>query len=143
MRGSRSLSHTADEGFEVWAPTLGGIYEESVRALFRLVGEPHEVRPGPPFELTSAGVDREDLLVRLLTDVLGRFATDGAWIADAACTSIERRADGDLVATLQCRGGSVDPDAEPSLQEIKAVTYHGLEIRGDATGLHARVFVDV
>lgn len=142
-RGRRLLAHTADTGFEVWGPDLTDVYEEAAAALFAAMGEPRTLAPAGPFVVEASGVDREDLLVRLLSELLGRFELDGVFVTRATCSSLAIPARGDARVVLRCEGGRVDRDRETGLSAIKAVTYHGLAIREEARGFRARVYVDV
>ncbi len=143
VRGSRLLSHTADAGFEVWGESLGDVYAEAAVALFALMGEPTTLAPTAPFDVQVSGVDREDLLVRVLSELLGRFELDGVFVTSAECVEVKTDPGADSRVGLRCTGGCVDRDREPGLAAIKAVTYHGLSVREEARGFRARVFVDV
>ena len=142
-RGFRLLAHTADEGFEVWGTRLEALYARAAEALFHLMGEPSALEHEEPFEQVSEGVEREDALVRLLSDLLARFELEGRFVTSAECLAIDLADDGAVGVTLRCSGGRVDRDHEPTLQEVKAVTYHGLFVREDGATLRARVFVDL
>ena len=142
--GWRSVPHTADLALEIWAPDLERIYATAATALFESLGEPRTLEPDVPFEVASAGVDREDLLVRLLSDLLAAFEVDGRFVLSATCEALDPGADGvDAAVTLRCEGGRVDRDREPGLQEIKAVTYHALQIREENDRIVARVVFDL
>ena len=142
-RGRRLLSHTADAGFEVWGDSLGEVYAEAAVALFALMGTPMTLAPDEPFAVEASGVDREDLLVRLLSELLARFELEDRFVTAATCLEVATNAGSDCRAALRCEGGRVDRGREGGLAAIKAVTYHGLFVREEARGFRARVFVDV
>ncbi len=142
-RGRRLLSHTADAGFEVWGASLGDVYAEAAVALFELMGAPTALAPSAAFTVKASGVDREDLLVRLLSELLARFELEGRFVTAATCAGAAVRADGDLHAALRCEGGRVAREGGSGLSAIKAVTYHGLAVREEPGRVSARVFVDV
>ncbi len=142
-RGHRLLSHTADAGFEAWGDSLGDVYAEAAVALFSLMGAPATLAPSPAFTVEASGVDRADLLGRLLSELLARFELEGRFVTSAACPAVETRADGDVRAVLRCEGGRVDHARESGLAAIKAVTYHGLSLREERGSFRAGVFVDV
>ena len=56
------MSHTADAGFEAWAPSLTELYAQAALALFGMIGEPKSVGSAETVRVTSVGVDREDLI---------------------------------------------------------------------------------
>jgi SHS2 domain-containing protein len=142
-RGHRLVEHTADGGFEVWGPTLGDLYAEAAVALFALMGRPTTLARPMSLVVNASGIDREDLLVRLLSELLARFELEGFFATAATCLRVEARAGVGARATLRCEGGRVDARRESGLAAIKAVTYHGLSVRADDGGFRARVFVDV
>ncbi len=97
----------------------------------------------PPLHALVRRPDREDLLVRLLSELLARFELDGLYVESAACTPLEERGDAEWRAVLRCTGGRVDRSKEGGLVEVKAVTYHGLELRQESGRWRAQVFVDL
>lgn len=136
--GFRIVDHTADVGIEAWGADLGEVLARAVEGLFRVIGAPAAGASLPPWELQAEGVDREDLLVRVLTEALAAFELEGRHVASASTVRCD-----DARATLRCEGVLVDRDAEPRLQEVKAVTYHGLRIEEGSDGLRARVVLDL
>jgi protein archease len=142
-RGHRFLAHTADGGFEVWGPTLGDVYAEAAVAFYALMGTPETLARPVSLVVEVSGVDREDLLVRLLSELLARFELEGFFATAATCVGVEDRPRAGARVTLRCEGGRVDRRRETGLHAIKAVTYHGLMLRGEDGAFRARVVVDV
>ena len=142
-RGRRPLAHTADAGIEAWGPSFGDACAESAVALFEAMGRPGTLVPSPPFEQRSEGVDRGDAVVRLLTDLLGRFETEGRFVTSAECVSQGASPDGGVAVALRCAGGVVDRTRERGLAEVKAVTYHGLRVEDELGRVVARVYLDL
>lgn len=134
QRGHRELEHTADWALEVWAPDLPTLLEEAARGMYDLLGlevDPAARRQQRQLEL--APPDREAALVELLGELLYLLET-------------ERIAFEPL--TLDVRGGSLTAELVGAhvldqTKEIKAVTYHQLEVRDTANGVEATVVFDV
>lgn len=136
--GHREIDHTADAGFEVWAPRLPGLYAEAVRALAEICYHLPAVRPLQKRRLSVRGATPEERLVRWLQEVYLQLEID-TWLASAAG---DMSLGGDEVAgTL--RGEPYDPQRHTLHTEIKAITYHGLEIREEGGLWRATVVVDV
>lgn len=136
--GHREIDHTADLGFELWAPSLAGLYAEGVAALADLCTERHAVRPTERRAVTIEGADREERLVRWLQEAYFLLEADSWLAADA----VDVEAEGDRVqGTL--RGEPFDPERHTLHTEIKAITYHGLAIEEDGGRWTATVVVDV
>ncbi len=131
--GFREIEHTADWQLEVWAPELAGLLEQAARGMYSLAGvrlksEPLILRS---FEVSAR--DAEILLVRFLSELLYIQEQEGLGFDRF---ELELR-DYNLAARL-----SGAPLASVG-KEIKAVTYHNLEVRTNPQGLNASIVFDV
>ena len=136
------LDHTADVGFEISAPTLGGLFDEARRALLMVVFErPPEDGPGER-EVLLAAPDRETLLVRWLNELLYLIQDAGFVPAGAG---LEVREAGKAGYELEARLAGVPLRLEDYgwQGEIKSATFHGLEVVSGDGGWRARVILDV
>lgn len=113
------VDHTADLALRVSAPTLAGLLGEAAEALCDVMGArvPHIEET---VRLECRGVDREDLLVRWLQEILylvevKGFRVHAARVLAVHDTALEGEIDG------ACSGGALKV-------EVKAVTYHALSI---------------
>jgi len=138
--GFCEVQHTADWELEIWAPTLEGLFEQAALGMYTLAGvrlQP-EIRQEQGFELSA--LDLESLLVKFLGELLFlgaqyNLAFDRLWL--------EIRLPG---ATGQECGLLARMSGAPILEqtkEIKAVTYHQLQIRQAARGMETRIVFDV
>jgi SHS2 domain-containing protein len=133
IRGHREKEHTADWQLEVWAPDMAALLEEAARGMYEMMGAEiaDESRRHRHLELSAD--DREGLLVSFLEELL--FLVDGEDIAfdgfliTVDGTQLNAHLEGGLVVS---RG-----------KEIKAVTYHLLEIEESVRGLEANIIFDV
>lgn len=132
MKRYRVLEHTADLGIELEASRLDEAIGVAACAMFELMGEPQAVLGAATVEVTADGVDREDLLVGLLTELLAALELEGAYL-DAVdevivAPPVEKHGEQALWrATLRGRARRVDRQSDDlGLIEIKAVTYHDL-----------------
>lgn len=137
-RGHREIEHTADLGFEVWAPDLPELYAESVQALANLCYDRDRVEPRQRRQLEVRGDSPEERMVRWLQEVY--LLVEGElWLtADAVDVRVE---DGAVGGTL--RGEPHDPDRHAIYTEIKAITYHEMEIREQDGTWTTTVIIDV
>jgi SHS2 domain-containing protein len=133
LRGHREVEHTADWGLEVWAPDLPGLIEEAARGMFGLMGAVVSEENCCHRQLEITGDDREQLMVSFLEELL--FIAEAENLAfDGFLLNLE----GDVLS-VRLEGGPI-----ASLdKEIKAVTYHYLEIEETEQGLKTRVIFDV
>lgn len=136
--GHREIDHTADLGFELWAPTLDGLYAEGVAALAEVCYDLAAVRPRERRTLAVEGSNHEERLVRWLQDVY--LLLEGElWLAAEAA---EVTLSGDRVQG-ELRGEPYDESRHTLHTEIKAITYHGLRVECDNGMWRATVVVDV
>lgn len=136
------LDHTADVGFEIRAESLEDLLETAADAAFSviLVDRPEEVEAEEEVRIPSDGANQPDeLLVAWLQELLYLFETES--LVPMRFTFHERGPD-----ALRARVGfgRFDPERHRTGSEIKAVTYHGLEVKQDEKGRWtARVIVDL
>ena len=132
-RGHREVEHTADWGLEVWAPDLPGLMEEAARGMFELMGVEVSEDTRCHRQLEIGADDREQLLVSFLEELL--FIADSEELAfDGFMLHL---VDTNLLARLE--GGSIVSRSK----EIKAVTYHNLQIKDRKRGLKTSIIFDV
>jgi SHS2 domain-containing protein len=131
--GYREIEHTADWELEAWAPDLPGLLEQAARGMYVLSGtllQPGH-RQSRSFSIEMS--DPENLLVQFLSELLYYSENEGLAF-DSFAFNFQ---DQSFSAYLE---GSPISETE---KEIKAVTYHNLEIRQSEQGLQVRIVFDV
>lgn len=137
--GHREIDHTADLGFEVWAADTGTLFVEATRALAELCYDVEAVSAVESRSLEVSGEDPEELLVRWLHEVYLQLEIDGWLTAEVDAVQV-----GERTVTGTLRGEAHDPERHTVHTEIKAITYHEMEIeRGDDALLRTTVVLDV
>jgi SHS2 domain-containing protein len=111
-----ALDHTGDLALRIGAPDFPGLVAEGVLgiAAFLFDGEPDRMAPRQQGRFRFSGIDREDALVQGLSE-----------------------------AQIELEGVRADGRRLRRSLEIKAVTYHNLEIRETEDGLETVVVLDV
>jgi protein archease len=137
-RGSYELiDHTADVGIRVMAASLDALFETAALALTELMTDTATVEPRleRTMDLKEESIDL--LLVCWLQEILYLMDTEGL-----VFSVFEVRIEG---ATLQAtlRGEPFNPGVHPRKSDVKAVTYHHLEVATHGDGWEARVIVDI
>jgi len=137
----RPLEHTADVGLEVEAGTLGELFAEAAAGLCGTVTDGSRVEPRLRREtsLTAPAVDL--LLVEWLDELLFRLDAYGELYSRHAVTVSEGASGCSLVAASE--GEAFDPARHPVKVQVKAVTYHALEVARTASGWRATVLFDI
>ena len=134
--GHREIDHTADLGFDLWGGTLEELYAEGVVAIGELCFDRSAVLPRQRRPLAVAATNREELLVRWLHEIYLIVESD-MWLTAAAVTLVDDGIEGVL------HGEPFDGARHTVHTEIKAITYHGLEVSHDGALWRATVVVDV
>ncbi|MFW6437944.1 MAG: archease [Armatimonadota bacterium] len=135
--GHEAVEHTADLAVRAWAPDQAGLIEQIAQGMLDLMLDER-----PPadasVEIVGEGRDDEDLLVDCLREILALWTVDRRVPVSVTVANFE---DGRAV----CEVGVVDrPGAgEAVAEEIKAVTYHGVEIVHTTAGLEVTVVFDI
>lgn len=133
VKGFREIEHTADWELEVWGPSLPDLFEQAARGMYQLCGAKIDFTTRCEQALSLRAEDPESLLVLFLSELLFLGETDGTAF-DGFELSEES---GSLNAHLT--GGRL-----VSLEkEIKAVTYHSLQIEHTCQGFRVRIVFDV
>ena len=134
MSGYKEVQHTADLAIEVWSVSPEGLFMISLEAMYQLMG----VSSNIPLETKNIRIelfssDLESLLVSFLSECLFYFEINH-WKLVPEELSI---ANNNLTANMR-----IQPIASLA-KEIKAVTFHNLEIHQRADRLSTTLVFDV
>jgi SHS2 domain-containing protein len=133
-----TFPHTADLGLRIRADDFPMLLCEAARGLFStLVANLDAVRLVEQRTYRIDGDERDLLLFDWLNELLFSFHRDRLVLADF---TVEVDGDG---LTGRCRGESLDPDRHQQDHDIKAITYHGLQVVQSDDGWLAEVIVDI
>jgi len=137
------FDHTADVGLEVRAESLADLLATAARAVFDQaledwpaaaeVQEEVLVRPA-----AGLGGDLGELLVVWLQELLYRFEA-----RRLVPLSFDFAAAGPREVRARVGFGCFDPARHRTRLEVKAVTYHGLQVREEGGAWSARFILDV
>jgi len=138
----RLLPHMADAYIEVQAPSLAGVFEEAAFAMFDVMTDPASIECSfvDQFEVTSH--DEVSLFHDWLEQLLLKFDLDGKVYSKFHLEKIERQ-NGDLRLIAKAQGGLFERGQHPAKVEIKAVTYHRMEVKATRKGYIARYILDL
>ena len=138
----QALDHTADAGVVVTAGDREGLFVEALRALTDTVTRVERVRSRERRAVRLAADDAELLLVEWLGEALFHLDSE-AFLAGEAMVTITDEAGGGLTLEGEMVGERHDPDRHPHKLEIKAITYHALEVTETGEGWRATVIFDI
>lgn len=137
MASVEILDHTGDIGIVVRAATPAELFETAAIAMFDLMVEG---RPPPAFEdVVELQEDASDRLLReFLSDLLYQFSAEGKVYSRIRVDSITPTS---IRATAA--GAAFSESTHRLKTELKAVTYHQLEVAEETGGWRARIIFDV
>lgn len=124
----REIDHTGDIGIQVTAESLPQLFERAATGMFGVLTDVDTIRPEQRTKFEVTGSDREALMVRWLSDLNYDHTVDHLVFTDFEVDAIEETSDG-LTLTASAGDEPIDPDRHTIYTEIKAVTFHGLEIQ--------------
>jgi SHS2 domain-containing protein len=140
MERYRILPHTADGKFQAYGKTLEEAFGNAALALASLMWNWSTVTPKIRHFVHVTGIDREQLLVKYLGEVVFLFGTKQFLLGKVDGLRIRPQFEGfSLEAVLA--GETLLPSHE-LYGDVKAVTYHDLKIE-EYGGFSVQVVVDM
>jgi len=134
----RVAATTADSGLFAWGAGREELFANAAAGLSSLMVDPRRLRAGEEREVSAEGLDLPALLVAWLNEWVFLFDTEGFLGRD-----FEVRELSDTRVRGVGRGERYDPARHRFRDQVKAVTYHRLEVREEGGRLRARVVVDL
>ena len=138
MKKYETFDHTADVGIRVFGRTVEEVFVNAAYALFDQWTDLRKVRGKISQEISIQGADREDLLVRWLGELLFLGESRGVLFKEFTI----RRLDSTSLKAV-ARGEIFDPSRHRFKTEIKAITYHQVEVKEVDGKWEGRVILDV
>lgn len=117
----------ADIGLEVSGSSLGELFRAAAEGMMAIImGKSAGGASQMVHEMEIQAEDREQLMVDWLSEILYQFDAKG-WVPIDFDLSLSLERPFRLKAAVPCR--KFDPEIDQAEHEIKAVTYHRLEIK--------------
>jgi SHS2 domain-containing protein len=138
----QEIDHTGDIGIQITADSLPQLFERAAVGTFHVLTDLPAVRVEDEIEITVEGRDREALMVRWLSELNYRHTVEHRLFCDFAVEAIDETEAG-FSLTATARGEPLDPARHTVYTEIKAVTFHGMEIRETDDGWAVQVIFDM
>ncbi len=130
------LEHTADVYILAYGKDIIELFENAGIALFETMTDTSSLKGVVKREVSAEGFDLESLLYRWLEELLTLYYSENIMCNKVSVDSIViEKSGGELVYRIKgvCYGEVFDPKRHESRVEVKAVTYHLMEIvkKGD------------
>ena len=131
------IDHTADVGIIAYGRSLEELFANAAAGMMHFLIDTAVVRKTERRTVTVHADERESLLIDWLNDLLVVLNADGF-----IPIGFDIRELGDTRLTAEIAGEPVDPIRHAFRLDVKAATYHALEI-GKNGYWHARIIFDV
>lgn len=138
MKKYKLTDHTADFGIEVMGTDQKKLYANTALAMFDLITNCNDLDGKNSAELKVQGSDYCDLMVNWLRELLYLWNGKQLLIKEVDMISFSEK---NLSAEVTY--DRFDPDVHEVKNEIKAVTYHQINVEQTNYGWKARVIFDV
>ena len=132
------IDHTADLGYRVTAPSEALLFERAALGLMRLLTDVAAVEPAEERTVTVTARDHTALMRTWLSELNFLHIHERVLFSGFEVTSLRET---ELTATV--RGEPYDASRHDLYTGIKAVTYHGLDVRHVDGTWQAQVIVDM
>ena len=138
MKRYETFDHTADLGVRDFGQTCEEVFANAAYALFDLLTDLNHVRENLSYDLRVEAADREELLVRWLSELLFLSESRGYLFKKFSFSHLDQTS-----LQAEARGETFDPSRHEFKTEIKAVTYHQVEVKEKDGKWGARIIFDI
>ncbi|NOY99161.1 MAG: archease [Chloroflexi bacterium] len=135
------LPHTADWALRVWADDLPGLLAEAARGMYALADARQAEGPRVTRRLEIQAPDAEGLLVDFLGELL--YFVESERLAFDELNELQVEGFRLQVEGFRLQVEMTGAPLRSIGKEIKAVTYHNLQIKETARGLEVEIVFDV
>ncbi len=129
--------HTADVGIHAHGETLGEVFAQSALGMFSIISDLQRVHERESRQVEVEAPDREALLVAWLNELIYLSAVEGLLFRRFQVLDVK-----DTRVRALCHGERFDRGRHRMNTEVKAATYHMLQVYED-DHWHARVILDI
>ncbi|MFQ5807983.1 MAG: archease [Armatimonadota bacterium] len=137
MQPFYAIDHTADIGIVAQGHDLRELCENAARGMISLMADTDPLEPTSEHHIDVSAPTDEQLLMALLREIHFLHETEYLLFTEVTVETCEG---GRITATA--RAAPLEGAEDHVLNEIKAVTYHGLDIHRDGDVLKTQIIFD-
>ncbi len=134
----RLIDHTADFGLHVFGADIKALFETAAHAMFDIIVDTRTVRGSKDRRISLKGEDWPDLMVNWLRELLYLWTGKALLVEKADIVSISEY----RLAAI-ARVDPFDSSRHDIQEEIKAVTYHQIDVYEGSTEWESKIIFDV
>ena len=132
------IDHTADLGIVVAGTTLKELFQNASNAMMQIMLKQGPEETGEPINISVQGADLPDLMVRWLGEILYIFQGENRLVTQTKISEITPNHLDAQIKTIPFTLAKHE-----ILTEIKAVTYHQIEVILKGGSWNARIIFDL
>jgi SHS2 domain-containing protein len=140
--GYRILPHTTDAYIEAYGATLEEAFAQAGLALFNTMCNADSIEKSTSENIQVKAENEQTLLYNWLENLLLKFELESKVYSDFNVIRINHRGGG-LVLDALISGEVYDKNKHGAKVEVKAVTFHRMEIIRDSSGVLLRFILDL
>lgn len=125
MKPYEYFEATADVGFKAYGNNLNEAFENAGMAMFNIITDTSDVRPIHEIEFEITSEDEVALLYDYLEELLFHHETDFMLFSE-----FHIEIDENLHLKAKIKGENIDWDKHERKTEIKAITFHKMDVKG-------------
>lgn len=142
MKRYEFLEHVSDAYVAAYGKTLEEAFQNAAEAMFETMIETSTVALTLEEVVKVEGHDREELLYNWLEALLLKFEIEGKVYRKFEIEDIKERNSGFALKAI-IRGEPYDAEKHRPKVEVKAVTYHQMEIKEQKRGYEVKFILDL
>jgi SHS2 domain-containing protein len=132
------LEHPSDLGIEAHGSSMQELFQNAAHGFMSVVAGTSKIEPRQNRTIELQALDRENLMVRWLTEILYLYDAEKFLTADVKFETLT-----DTLLKANILGEPYDVSKHELKLDVKAITYHQLKVEDHDGDWIARVFVDI
>ncbi|MGR3178808.1 MAG: archease [Candidatus Anammoxibacter sp.] len=142
------IDHTADLGILVYGNDLNQLFANAANALSDIITDKPKVEEVEPKEIIVTGIDLEQLMINWLQEVLYNYDVYSFLftrfdVHEIITSKHEESSPTSLTIKATGFGETFDHERHVILTEVKAATYHQIEVKESGGKWQARIIFDL
>ncbi len=132
-----AFEHTADVGLKIYGKDFKELFHNAANGLFSFITDLKKVKAHINREISLKEDNIDELLISWLNELIFQFSAHNFIPKKIKINNITSN-----IISAELIGEKIDLSRHKILSEIKAATYHELEIKDTKGGLEAKVILD-
>jgi SHS2 domain-containing protein len=132
------IDHTADFGMQVFGSDSQELFTNAALAIFDVITEMDVLKGRDSCNITASGEDWSDLMINWLREILYLWNGKERLVKSVKILSLSEK---NISAKIYF--DAYKPDRHIIKTEIKAVTYHQIQVKSSPSGWKAQIIFDI